>query len=77
MPRNNKTVGISMTPEMIDDIKVRADSLGLTVSAYVQQLIRRDMGEQNVLDPPQSPPQSPPESGGGGSGGTMGFMRAV
>ena len=68
-----RNVGLSMEPELFAAAKAHAKSIGLPFSTYVQQLIRRDIGQDNVLDPPQSPPQS----GGSGSGSVSGFMRAI
>lgn len=43
MGREAKTIGISMQPELIEDAKKRAKSLGLNMSSYVQCIIKKDI----------------------------------
>ena len=47
MPRENTTQGISFTPTLLTQAKTRAKEKGLSVSAYVQQLIRADLQGAN------------------------------
>jgi len=51
MPRENTTQGISFTPSLLAQAKTRAKAKGLSVSAYVQQLILSDLGgDETRLD---------------------------
>jgi hypothetical protein len=47
MARENTTQGISFTPELLDRAKSRAKERGLSMSGYVQQLIRADLQGAN------------------------------
>jgi len=47
MPRENTTQGILFTPELLDRAKTRAKERGLSMSGYVQQLIRADLQGAN------------------------------
>jgi hypothetical protein len=47
MARENTTQGISFTPELLDRAKSRARERGLSMSGYVQQLIRADLQGAN------------------------------
>ena len=47
MPRENTTQGISFTPDLLDRAKSRARERGLSMSGYVQQLIRADLQGAN------------------------------
>ena len=47
MARENTTQGISFTPELLDRAKARAKERGLSMSGYVQQLIRADLQGAN------------------------------
>ena len=49
MARENTTQGISFTPELLERAKARAKERGLSMSGYVQQLIRADL--QGTNDP--------------------------
>ncbi len=43
MPRENTTQGISFTPQLLAKTKQRASERNLSVSGYVQALIREDL----------------------------------
>jgi len=43
MPRENTTQGISFPPQLLAKAKQRAAERGLSVSGYVQALIREDL----------------------------------
>ena len=43
MPRENTTQGISFPPALLDQAKHKAAAKGLSVSGYVQALIREDL----------------------------------
>ena len=43
MPRENTTQGISFPPQLLAKAKQRASERGLSVSGYVQALIREDL----------------------------------
>ncbi|MCE2863294.1 MAG: hypothetical protein RIR76_1292 [Verrucomicrobiota bacterium] len=43
MPRENTTQGISFPPQLLAKAKGRAAERGLSVSGYVQALIREDL----------------------------------
>ena len=45
MPRENTTQGISFHPELLAQAKDRASAKGLSVSGYVQALIREDLAQ--------------------------------
>ncbi len=45
MPRENTTQGISFPPELLAQAKERASAKGLSVSGYVQALIREDLAQ--------------------------------
>lgn len=45
MPRENTTQGISFPPELLAKAKAQAESKGLSVSGYVQALIREDLAQ--------------------------------
>lgn len=49
MPRENKPTGISFTPDQLTKAKKRASMLGLSLSAYVRQLIRNDLARREDL----------------------------
>lgn len=48
--RTHKPVPVSLTQEMQDYVNRRAKALGVSRSAFVQQLIRRDAGQENILE---------------------------
>jgi hypothetical protein len=48
MPRENTTQGISFTPTLLSQAKTRAKEKGLSVSAYVQQLILSDLADDET-----------------------------
>jgi hypothetical protein len=48
MPRENTTQGISFTPTLLTQAKTRAKEKGLSVSAYVQQLILADLADEDT-----------------------------
>ena len=48
MPRENTTQGISFTPTLLTQAKTRAKEKGLSVSAYVQQLILSDLADDET-----------------------------
>lgn len=48
MPRENTTQGISFTPTLLAQAKTRAKEKGLSVSAYVQQLILSDLADDDT-----------------------------
>lgn len=48
MPRENTTQGISFTPTLLSQAKTRAKEKGLSVSAYVQQLILMDLADEET-----------------------------
>ncbi|MFZ9745255.1 MAG: hypothetical protein ACO3G4_01325 [Opitutaceae bacterium] len=48
MPRENTTQGISFTPTLLSQAKSRAKEKGLSVSAYVQQLILADLADEET-----------------------------
>lgn len=48
MPRENTTQGISFTPTLLLQAKTRAKEKGLSVSAYVQQLILSDLADDET-----------------------------
>lgn len=48
MPRENTTQGISFTPNLLTQAKTRAKAKGLSVSAYVQQLILADLADEET-----------------------------
>lgn len=43
MPRENTTQGVSFTPELLAQAKARAAEMGLSLSGYIQQLIRANL----------------------------------
>jgi hypothetical protein len=45
MARENTTQGISFPPELLAQAKGRAEAKGLSVSGYVQSLIREDLSQ--------------------------------
>ena len=45
MARENTTQGISFPPELLARAKDRAEAKGLSVSGYVQSLIREDLSQ--------------------------------
>lgn len=47
MARENTTQGISFTPDLLERAKARAKERGLSMSGYVQQLIRADLQGAN------------------------------
>lgn len=47
MARENTTQGISFTPRMLEQAKARAREKGLSMSGYVQHLIRSDLEGAN------------------------------
>lgn len=49
MPRTHTTTGVSMTAEMRDAVRARAESLQLSVSSYVQRLILADLKTRQPL----------------------------
>ena len=55
-----KPAAVSMDPDLFERAKARALNLGFpTFSAYVSQLIRRDIiggGEMTVMETPTAPP---------------------
>ena len=55
MPRKNITTGVSMTPEMREKTGERARGLGLSLSAYVQQLIWSDLERRGKLAVTEDP----------------------
>lgn len=48
MARENTTQGISFPPELLAQAKQQAASKGLSVSGYVQALIRDDLSQPDV-----------------------------
>lgn len=48
MPRENTTQGISFTPTLLTQAKTRAKEKGLSVSAYIQQLILSDLADDET-----------------------------
>lgn len=53
MARENTTQGISFHPDLLARTKARAKEKGLSISAYVQQLIRADLSpDETRLDAP-------------------------
>ena len=52
------TYGISFPdPRILDGAKSRAAQIGISFSAYVNQLLRRDLGQPNALSLYTQPPQ--------------------
>ena len=48
MPRENTTQGISFPPELLAQAKQQAAAKGLSVSGYVQALIRDDLTQPDA-----------------------------
>lgn len=67
MPRR-KAAAVSMEESLADQAKERAHALGFsTFSAYVVQLIRKDLQQRGMMTleefpPSEAPAQSPPQS---------------
>jgi len=55
MPRKHITQGISMSPQMRDAVTARAARLGMTVSGYLQNLIRRDISQGGPIIVEETP----------------------
>lgn len=50
MARKYKSVPFSCTKELENEINKRAASLGISRSAYIQILIRKDLGLSNAIE---------------------------
>lgn len=63
--KTKTTFGISFpNPDLLDQAKTKASAYGLSLSAYVNQLLRRDLGHPSVMDMHQTatleePPAAP------------------
>ena len=71
--RTFKTIGFSADPNTANAAKKQAESLGLSVSGYIQQLIRRDLRMPSILPTAEEAgavsfateaPAASPETGG-------------
>lgn len=63
MPRKSVTIGVSLSPELRAQAVARAENLGLSFSAYIQSLVRRDLSERGPLQISEHPPVYPQETG--------------
>ena len=58
MPKKKTTFGISFPdPRLLEMAKLKADQLGLSLSAYINQLVRRDLNLPNVFGLKLLPPE--------------------
>lgn len=48
-----KQLSMVLPEELIEAIKLRAKSLGLSITAYVSALVRSDLGQPGAIDLPQ------------------------
>ena len=72
MPRKEQSNGrvnvgqaVSFPPEMLEAAKERAAALGLTLSAYIQQLVRKDLAHGGAVTIEERPgnPYTAPHAG--------------